>query len=189
MTEPLDPSLSFAAFLEQQAPAATEVADDDWANAKLARLSALTKAIRKNDDFAAAQIERVKQWRSDVNSPLQNEADSIQQALSGYALAVREQDDRATVKLPWGVLKTTAKQPAWVIEDSFEEWARTARPDLIKTTYSVDRRAAKAAFILDSDGHALDPKTGEVVPGLSVVAPGVDSPAYFITITPAEQEK
>ena len=186
MTEPLDPSLSFAQFLETRSETEAPVPrDEDWANAKLAKLAALQAKIRAGENFAIRQHDSVDAWLTEVNGPLIREADEITLALQDYTLAVRTETGKATLKLPNGILKTAAKQKGWVFDDEFTEWAKTARPDLLKTTYAVDRRAAKDAFILDSDGNALDPQSGEMVPGARQIEP--DEP-YTITVTPKEEK-
>ena len=186
MTEPLDPSLSFAQFLETHAETAETpvVRDEDWANAKLAKLASLQNQIRTNHEFATRQHDRIEDWESEVNGPLQREAEEIDLALQDYTLDLRITYGKATVRLPNGLLKTASKQKVWTFSDEFTEWAKDNRPDLVKTSYTVDKRAAKEAFLIDSDGHALDPQSGEMVPGLTQAEP--EAP-YSITVTPKEK--
>lgn len=70
-----------------------------------------------------------------------------------------EDEKKKTVKLIAGTLKARKSPDTVEIADDFLEHARIARPELVRTSYAVDKKAVKEAVLKD----------GEILPGCSVV--------------------
>lgn len=85
---------------------------------------------------------------------------------------------RRTVNLPTGTLKVRKSRDTWAYHDEaqFLAWAAEHRPELVRTKTEPEKADAKKALRLAVDKpqpgdevNVIDPKTGEVVPGLTVI--------------------
>jgi hypothetical protein len=145
--------------------------DDATASRMLRELGTMEKAIAANSAMAVAERAKITQWETTVNEPLQNRALYLRSVLEQYAIHERTVSDRKTISLPFGTLSTRPATPVWDIYPAFNDWAKTAAPDLLKVTYTPIKNDIKAKFVVDSDGHAVDTVTGVMVPGIEVTQP------------------
>ena len=146
----------------------------DWAIRKLA---VIRRKQAENKAIYDAEIIRITEWLSTVNTALDRDALYFQAVLTPYALLQRS-EGRKTVTLPHGTLKTTAGQSHIEFKDEskFIEWAKVNDPALLRIKTDVDKSALK---VLISEEGVLISTQGEIIPDVQVV-PGQTS-VKFIT--------
>lgn len=166
--------------LDGPLPETETTPDDTTASRMLRELGAMEKAIGANSAMAEAERAKITSWETEVNTPLQNRALYLREQLERYAIHERTTNDRKTISLPFGTLASRPAQPLWDIRPEFSEWAQTAAPDLLKVTYTPLKTEVKSKFIIDSEGHAVDPVTGVIIPGIEVTQPA----DYTVTVKP-----
>lgn len=158
-------------------PAADKTQADRWLR-KLAHLQADADEI---DALYRAQLDQLNAWRDERLRVIGNAQARLEQSLAMFHAAALDLDPKAkTLSLPAGTLKARAQQPEWryVNEAAFLEWAAANRPELVRRPEpvtpppAVDRTAVKKVLRPAVDGPggspAIDPESGEVVPGVEV---------------------
>jgi len=146
----------------------------DWAIRKLAvirRKQAENKAIHD------AEVIRIKEWLSAVNTTLDQDALYFEAVLTPYALLQRS-EGRKTLTLPHGIVKTTAGQPHIEFNDEskFIEWAKVNDPSLLKIKTDVNKTAIKA--LITEEGVVISTQ-GEIIPEVKVVP--AETSVKFVT--------
>lgn len=159
----------------------------------------VNRALRR---YARLQVERdavvtVHQAEIDrIQARLDDRLQVIDKAIAWEAEGLqmyhraRLADDAAakTIHLPNGTLKARAQQPAFEYDDDkFLAWAQEHRPDLVRIPEpkpAPDKTAVKKALAVPAldEGEtaaAVDPETGEQVPGVTVTVRG---PSFSIDI-------
>jgi hypothetical protein len=146
----------------------------DWAIRKLA---VIRRKQAENKAIYDAEIIRITEWLSTVNTALDRDALYFEAVLTPYALLQRS-EGRKTVTLPHGTLKTTAGQSRIEFKDEskFIEWAKINDPALLRIKTDVDKSALK---VLITEEGVLISTQGEIIPDVEVV-PGQTS-VKFIT--------
>ena len=146
----------------------------DWAIRKLA---VVRNKQSENKAIYDAEIIRITEWLSTVNTALERDALYFEAVLTPYALLQRS-EGRKTVTLPHGVIKTTAGQPKVEFKDesAFIEWARSNDPTLLKIKTDIDRTAVKA--LITEEGVVISTQ-GEIVPDVQVIP--ADTSVKFVT--------
>lgn len=146
----------------------------DWAIRKLA---VIRRKQAENKAIYDAEIIRITEWLSTVNTALDRDALYFEAVLTPYALLQRS-EGRKTVTLPHGTLKTTAGQSHIEFKDEskFIEWAKVNDPALLRIKTDVDKSALK---VLITEEGVLISTQGEIIPDVQVV-PGQTS-VKFIT--------
>ena len=146
----------------------------DWAIRKLA---VIRRKQAENKAIYDAEVIRITEWLSTVNTALDRDALYFEAILTPYALLQRS-EGRKTVTLPHGTLKTTAGQSHIEFKDEskFIEWAKVNDPALLRIKTDVDKSALK---VLISEEGVLISTQGEIIPDVQVV-PGQTS-VKFIT--------
>ena len=78
-------------------------------------------------------------------------------------------------ELPSGKLVLKAQGPEYIRDDDVLIcWAKVDHPELIKQTmvekfdWSTMKKSIATDYVINSDGHAINTSTGEIVPGLTV---------------------
>jgi hypothetical protein len=138
-----------------------------WAMQKLAALKAARDEVRA---VAEAEINRWQDWAAVEDQKLGQNAAWFEAILTAYALRVREESNgrTKTVSTPHGKVSTREAPGEWAVDAATViEWAWANRPDLVVTKESLALSEAKKALTV-ADGHAIDPTTGEAVPGIEV---------------------
>lgn len=157
-------------------------------------LRGMRAVMRRRDRFLTVANRRRAELDArvaEVVGPMDDSIARLELALAQFHAAVLTRDPLATtVKLPHGELSTRGAGVDWVVEDeeAFRTWLKNNRPALLVAQEApeaqLDRNGMKAAFAegavispkkggqrpLDDEGKVVDPKTGEVVPGLKIVA-------------------
>lgn len=163
-TDALDPATEADARIPEH--------NDEEAARALRELGFLERQAAANTAVAAAQRTKITEWETSVNTPLQNRMIWLRGILEGYALHERGIDDkRKTISTPFGVLKTTPKQPAWEVDDEiFIQWAEANAPELVKVTKTPEKAKLKAAYTRAGE-VAKDPISGDEVAGVTIIEP------------------
>lgn len=146
-----------------------------WAMRKY-REAAQRKA--RNEALAEAEYERIREWLESANRKYDDSMAFFAGHLEGFARQERA-EGRKSVSLPDGTVKTRTKGPSFEIDKAvFLEWAQANKPDLLRVSYAPDLTSMKSALAVGG-GVAVDPDTGEAVPGVTVAPEGIG-----VTISP-----
>lgn len=178
-------------------PATPQVIDDNQANRALWTLRRLTAEGADVDRLYAAELARLNEWRQRRSQVLDAHRDRLEQAVSGWALAVNADDPkRKTFDLPNGTVRIRPRQPKVEVDGSQESLALLAkdRPGWVRTKLEPEKAAIKKGVVARQDDgpvmsapegwaayEALDGPGGEPVPGVTVLVPVGPS----VTIQPA----
>lgn len=137
-----------------------------WAMRKLAAAKARLHDIAL---IAESEIARIQHWAEQQSrEPLRDTA-YFEGILVEYGMKQRL-EGRKTVSTPYGAIKSRTGQPKWRVADpeEFLSWARrNNRADLIRVKEEPDMARLKETLV-PGDGTALDPESGEIIPGLNV---------------------
>ena len=146
----------------------------DWAIRKLA---VVRKKQAENQAIYDAEVQRITEWLSAVNTALQRDALYFEAVLRPYALTQRT-EGRKSITLPHGTIKTTAGQPKIEFKDesAFIEWAKTNDPTLLKVKTDIDKTAVKA--LITEEGVVISTQ-GEIVPDVEVIP--AETSVKFVT--------
>lgn len=187
MYESLEAHLDAAAGAPGADPPATFSIDTiekaDWAMRKIADADRRLAAAR---DVADGRRRQIEHWLAEQEATHERSTRFLASLLEGFHRRIL--DDQPvewakkkdkTLTLPSGG-KLTARlgQPTWTFDETlFLPWAKSAAPDTVRTSETVDRAAAKKLLqAAPDDGRALT-ADGELVPGVSVAPP---EPAFTI---------
>jgi hypothetical protein len=146
----------------------------DWAIRKLA---VIRRKQAENKAIYDAEVIRITEWLSTVNTALDRDALYFEAVLTPYALLQRS-EGRKTVTLPHGTLKTTAGQPRIEFNDEskFIEWAKINDPALLRIKTDIDKSALKA--LITEEGVVISTQ-GEIIPEVTVVP--AETSVKFVT--------
>jgi len=135
---------------------------------KLAEVEALVQAERDRlDAYLAEQRQRYEQHVGFL-------ADLLERF---HRERLADDPTEKTITLPTGVLKARKLPGGLNCDAEALPWLQEHRPELVRTRLEVDLVAAKREFVasdglgVDGKAHAVDPETGEVVPGV-FITPG-----------------
>lgn len=145
----------------------TNIEQANWA---LRKIAAAQAAMAEREALAQVEIERIKLWLEGETKSLKETVSFFESLLLEYHIAELAKDSKAkTIKLPHGILKMRKQQPEYVRDDDVvKEWAQANKPDvLVPQPPKLDWTSLKKSLQV-SDGKAIDPETGEVVPGISI---------------------
>lgn len=143
--------------------------DDDrkatWAMRKLRTIKAAQKT---NEAIAAEEISRVNEWLTDVNAPLKQDEAYFTGLLIEYLRSRRAEDGTKSITLPHGKINSRSGQPKWDVDsEEFLKWADATREELVRIKIEPNLAEAKKVLTVEGD-KVIDPKTGEVVPGILI---------------------
>lgn len=147
--------------------------DDDFkvdtlekAAAVMRKYRALAQRVQEIKDLAAAERDRIGAWEDRATAPVMSQMEFYEGHLQAFAMMQRA-DGRKSVSLPDGDIKTRVSAPSFEVDRAvFLEWAQEQkRDDVMRVSFAPDMAAIKGAFLPDG-GVAVDPVSGEVVPGL-----------------------
>jgi hypothetical protein len=111
------------------------VENDGQATWAMKKLRDLVLKIRENERIAKEQLDVISDWLKDVNGQLSKDCSFFEDQLTDYLR--RERDNRKSIKLPWGTIKSRATSRVEVGEE-FIAWAQqNNRDDLL--TFSSPR--------------------------------------------------
>lgn len=126
----------------------------------------------RNVALAQAEHERIDTWLESANRKHSDAMDFFAGHLEGFARAERL-EGRKSVSLPDGTVKSRAKKPGLDIDkDTFTVWAQETHPDWLRVSYAPDVTAIREGLAI-AGASAVDPDTGEAVPGITVTPESV----------------
>jgi hypothetical protein len=165
--------------------------DQDQADRWMRGLRSLWRKRAEILDVANRRRAELDARVEELVGPLEANISALEEGLRKYHAAVLTiAPSQTTLKLPNGTLKARAGGVTWEIEDEekLRAWLKEQRPDLLvpqePPEAKLNRNGMKAALKegavvdqkkggqkpRDESGVVVDPKTGEVVPGLRIVA-------------------
>lgn len=150
---------------------------------KLRELRQLRNEVGDIERDAKRERDRIDDWQRQEFKRLDHDIRKCEQALRAFAEEKALEDGTRTYRTPWGRLELTVpEKPLMKIADKGEvlAWAEANRPDLVtvKESRSVAHADLLAALTV-TDSAAIDPATGEVVPGVDASVP----PPRFKVVT------
>ena len=153
------------------------VDDDAKADWALRKLRSLRRKQEQNQKLAEAEVQRVSEWLSKVNTDLENDARYFEAILTPYALLQRS-EGRKSVVLPHGTLKTVAGRAKVEIEnaDEFVKWAEENNPLLLRIKKEPDKKALSE--LITEDNQVISTE-GEIIPAVKVL-PAETSVSFVI---------
>ena len=162
-----------------------EILDDGAAAWAMRKLQRLRRQQATNAAIAAAEIEKIEAWLSDVNRSLDMNATYFEAILGHYALRCRQNPDdgRKSISLPAGKIATRIPSAHWHIDPAeFVPWAEAHRPDLLRVKVDPslsEIKRALAAVVDAPTSDVVDPDSGEIVPGVRISSGDISA-----TVTP-----
>lgn len=153
------------------------VDDDAKADWALRKLRSIRRKQESNIKLGEAEIKRVAEWLSQVNTALENDARYFEAILTPYALLQRS-EGRKSVVLPHGTLKTTAGRAKVEIEDAdeFIKWAEANDPTLLRIKKEPDKKALNDLIV---EENKVISTQGEIIPSVKVL-PAQTSVSFVI---------
>lgn len=145
-----------------------KIENDTMATWAMRKLATIQSKQRENVAIGDAEVQRINEWVESVNKPLERDASFFENILADYGRRQRIENDRKSISLPHGEIKTRAGSDKWLINPALTlEWLRANGHDnLIKVKEEPSLTAMKEAFI--TDGERALTQDGEVVPGIAV---------------------
>lgn len=143
------------------------LADLDAAVRASRSLMAVESRRRAIREAAEREVERIREWAQGADRPLATRAEYLEGLLIHYAMAERDAGRGKTLTTPYARVVTREVKGRWTVSDDALEWARKNRPDLVQTVETI-RLAEARRTLRVVDGEAMDPQTGEAVPGVTV---------------------
>lgn len=172
-------------------PPTVAVADPDWA-------SRADWHLRKLATIEARRAETVRVFTAEldrINDRLRAETAKLDKAAAWHrtpleqlhAAILATEPDRKTIVLPHGELTSrTPRKPKLLVQDkeAFIAWALVNAPDVLNTSYTVDRTKVAATLVCPGTPVAGEilfavASGGEVPPG---VAYTLDPPTYSVRL-------
>lgn len=141
----------------------------DWALRKLAKIRGQQAEAQK---LAGEQIARIRDWLEEQDAKADSEAERFEALLLQFHQRTLAADPKAkTISLPHGTLKARQGQPKFeVMADTFLAWAKVNKPELVRVKEEAAKdEIKKLAKVVG--GKAVDPDTGEAMPGVTVLPP------------------
>ena len=154
----------------------------DWAMRKYARTQAKLAEVKETAQsqveaiLAAAQVHigPIQAWADAEIEAAEKDLSFWEMHLTDYHRELREADDKVTsFSLPHGTLRSRKTPDTITVDpDAFVPWASVSRPDLlVAEPQPVDKATLKKALepgdtVEDPGVPAIDPQTGEMVPGV-----------------------
>jgi hypothetical protein len=132
----------------------------DWALRKLAQAR---WQMRQNEKLAAAEKERIREWLEAANTGPERDATYFESILRNWhEEQLAEDPKRKTISLPAGKLAAAKNPDSIEVGSEFIPWALEHRPEWVRTKHEPNKTEIKEAA-------GVDPETGEIAPGVSVV--------------------
>lgn len=139
----------------------------NWALRRIARAQARLQEARQ---AAEREVERVRAWLEGVEKEVAGERAYFEGLLERYLASCRERDPRvSSLKLPAGRVSFRKQPPEFARDgEKLLAWLKANRPELVKVQESPDWAGLKASAVV-AGSSLVDPATGEVVEGVTVV--------------------
>jgi len=143
----------------------------NWAMRKIANIEKDRSETRL---AAQSEIERVEAWLENEEKRADQAREYLDFLLEDYHRRLLKENKKAkTIQLLHGVLQLRAQQPEFTKDDErLLTWAKENRPELVVTPPPPEPKldwAGLKKIIKVVDGKAMDPSTGEIIPGITVI--------------------
>lgn len=126
----------------------------------------------RNIELATAEHDRIQTWLESANKKHEDAMAFFAGHLEAFARAERL-EGRKSVSVPDGVVKSRAKGVSFDVDkESFVKWALEENPELLRVSYAPDMTMMKESLEVVGP-NVVDPRTGEAVPGISVIPESV----------------
>lgn len=146
------------------------VLDEDRVNRMIRGVAWRRRRLQDALQVAEAERARIDAWLEDQQRRWATAG--LEAVLADYHRARLADGGPKTISLPAGSLKSRALPARWDINpEVFLPWAAEHASGLIRTRHDVDKQAAKKALVA-VDGAAVDPASGEQVPGVTITDGG-----------------
>nr|DAL33532.1 MAG TPA_asm: hypothetical protein [Caudoviricetes sp.] len=118
--------------------------------------------------FYTEQIAKLNTWLEAATKPLDMNIEHFQNLLQLYADKALEGKKKRAVSLPSGKFGFRKSQPEILRDEAvLLPYCKTNYPDAVKVKESVDWAKLKGRCDITDKG-AIDPATGEIIPGVTV---------------------
>jgi len=139
-----------------------------WA---LRKLTAIERGRQESRAAAQVELERIQTWLAEEEKRADTGRGYLDFLLEDYHRRQLAENPKAkTIKLPHGELQLRAQQPEYIRDDeAIKAWAKVTKPAvMIPQDPKLDWAGLKKDLKVNGN-KAVDPATGEVVPGIQVV--------------------
>lgn len=141
----------------------------------LRQISRLMHEKGEVESLAQAEIEKITDWQNQQVESIQKSISFFEGLLIDFHQQVLQNDPKAkTVKLPSGRLEARKAQPEFQRDvETMLPWVEQNRPEYIVVKKDINWSGLKK-ILKYRNGTGIDPDTGEVVPGLTVIDRGTN---------------
>jgi phage host-nuclease inhibitor protein Gam len=150
-----------------------QVKDKEQAEWCLRQISRLLREQEEIESTAKKEIEKITTWKNNQAESIQKSISFFEYLLTEYHQQVLKENPKAkTIKLPSGNLEARNAQPEYKRDkDAMLPWVEKNRPDYVVIKKDINWAGLKKILKYEN-GTGIDPDTGEVVPGLTVIDRG-----------------
>jgi phage host-nuclease inhibitor protein Gam len=140
----------------------------------LRQISRLSKEQEEIEETAQTEIEKIIDWKKKQTESTQKSISFFEYLLTEYHQQVFKENPKAkTIKLPSGKLEARKASPEYQRnKDLMLPWVEKNQPDYVVVKKDIDWAGLKKILKYEN-GTGIDPDTGEVVPGLTVIDRGM----------------
>lgn len=153
----------------QQEHKGFKVTDLESANWCFRKLRAIELQKTEFNLLAQKEIERIENWLNGELNKLEGQESFFNGLLTEYALEQRKENPKFKLSSPYGKVSFRKQQPKWNYEDEkvLQYLKDNDYKNLIRIKEEINKADLKKAAII-YEGNAVDPATGEVIPGILI---------------------
>lgn len=143
----------------------------NWALRKLAAIKAKENEVKQ---LADAERQRIAEWEQRELAGLERSKQFFEALIQEYAAEQRKNDPKwKSTSTPYGKIRYRKQPSKWSYNDEelLNYLKAAGRHEFIRVKEEVNKADLKKALVV-KEGRAIDPETGEVVPGITVEDPG-----------------
>lgn len=140
----------------------------DWA---LSKIKELENELSKIECFAEKQINNIKHWQAKQSEKHENSISYFQGLITEYAFKQRKENPEfKSTKLPSGRFGFRKSQPRWDYDDDTVVKALESNGlnEFVNVKKAPVKAEIKKVFVVNN-GQVVNPETGEVLEGVTVV--------------------
>ncbi len=128
------------------------------------KLRAISDKQREIEEVAAAEIERIEEWKQEQLKQYKSDSEFFEGCISAYFIEERANDKKFKLSTPYGKV-TTRKSKKWLYEDeeALKNYVKDNGIDVIRIKEELDKTSLKKLF---KDG--VNQETGEILPGVMI---------------------
>lgn len=144
--------------------------DDSKADWALRKIAQARRKLAQAQQLAEMEISRIQEWLRGQTEDANRTIGHFEALLYEYMQRVRAEDPKArSRKLPHGRLQLRSSVKWTYDDEALLAWLQANRPEFVRTKYEPDKAGLKRTVTADvQTGRAIDPTTGEAIPGVSV---------------------